>query len=129
MVVRIQPSLPYRNARRRPEPQPPSRTRRLLLHALFMLVTAGLVVNGLVGERGLLESLEAGRQHRWLQTEIEQLRHHNDRLRRQARRLREDPATIEAVARRDLGLIRPGELVFLLNDAPSTERPHRAGIR
>ena len=128
MVVRIQPSLPYRNARKRPEPKPPLRTRRLL-HVLFMLVTAVLMVNGLVGERGLMESLEAGRQHRWLQTEIERLRHHNDRLRRQARRLREDPAAIEAVARRDLGLIRPGELVFLLNDTPSTDRAHRAGVR
>ena len=33
------------------------------------------------------------------------------------RRLNEDPATIESVAREQLGLIRPGEVVFILKDA------------
>jgi cell division protein FtsB len=34
-----------------------------------------------------------------------------------ARRLREDPSAIESVARRDLGLIKPGEKVFIVKDA------------
>jgi len=32
------------------------------------------------------------------------------------RRLNEDPETIESLARQDLGLIRPGEIVFILKD-------------
>jgi len=32
----------------------------------------------------------------------------------EARRLREDPAAIEAVARRELGLLRPGELLVFV---------------
>ena len=35
-----------------------------------------------------------------------------------ARRLREDPAAIEEIARRELGLIKPGERVFILKDVP-----------
>ena len=33
-----------------------------------------------------------------------------------ARRLREDPAAIEEQARRELGLIKPGEVLFIVND-------------
>lgn len=124
-----QPSLPYRNARKRQVvPEAPSRARRLL-HALFILVIAVLVVNGFVGERGLTESLEARRQHGWLQAEVHQLRVDNNRLRRRAHRLREDASAIEEVARRDLGLIRPGELVFLLNDTPATAMSRRGRAR
>ena len=31
-------------------------------------------------------------------------------------RLNEDPATIESLARQELGLIKPGEIVFILKD-------------
>ncbi len=37
-------------------------------------------------------------------------------LREEMRRLNEDPATIESLARQELGLIRPGEIVFILKD-------------
>jgi cell division protein FtsB len=32
--------------------------------------------------------------------------------------LKEDPAAIEEVARRELGLIKPGERLFILKDVP-----------
>jgi hypothetical protein len=35
------------------------------------------------------------------------------------RRLREDPTFIEEIARRDFGLIRPGERVFILRSVPA----------
>ena len=100
-----------------------------MVQALFGLAVATLLVNALAGDRGLIQSIEARRQHRWLQTEVERLRLDNDRLRQQARRLREDPAAIEEVARRDLGLIRPGEIIVLLSDIPPTERTRRARLR
>ena len=49
---------------------------------------------------------------------ISRLRAENARLREEARRLREEPAAIEEVARRELGLIRPGEKVFIIRDIP-----------
>jgi cell division protein FtsB len=43
-------------------------------------------------------------------------------LREQARRLREEASAIEALAREQLGLIRPGEILFILKDArPASE--------
>jgi len=42
----------------------------------------------------------------------------NDRRREEARRLLEDPSAIEDLARRELGLIKPGEKLFILKDVP-----------
>ena len=41
----------------------------------------------------------------------------NARLRAQVARLKSDPAAIEDLARRNLGLIKPGEKVFIIRDA------------
>src|SRR6185503_14215346 len=40
----------------------------------------------------------------------------NARLREQARRLRNDPRAIESVARGELGLLRPGEILVTVKD-------------
>ena len=42
----------------------------------------------------------------------------NARMREEARRLKEDPTAIEEIARRELGLIKPGEKVFIVRDIP-----------
>ena len=79
-----------------------------------------MIVDALVGERGLLAMRRARRQYSELSASIVQLRAENVRLREEARRLREDPTAIEELARRELGLIRPGEKVFIVRDhAPS----------
>ena len=91
--------------------------RRRTLQMLLVFVTLVLVINALVGERGLTETLRARRQHQELVTAIERLRTENARLRDEARRLRSDPSTIEALARQELGLIKPGEMLFIVKDA------------
>jgi cell division protein FtsB len=42
------------------------------------------------------------------------LKRENAGLREEARRLAEDPAAIESIAREEMGLIRPGEVLFML---------------
>lgn len=49
---------------------------------------------------------------------IARQRAENARLRDVVRRLREDPTAIEEIARRELGLIKPGERVFIVKDVP-----------
>ena len=61
--------------------------------------------------------MRAARYHQ-LAASVASQRAENARLREQARRLREDPGAIEEIARRELGLIRPGERVFIVKDAP-----------
>lgn len=86
------------------------------MHWLLLFVAAVIVADGLVGERGLLAMLRARREYDELATTIAKQRTDNARLREEARRLRDDPQAIEEVARRELGLIRPGEKVFIIKD-------------
>ena len=81
-----------------------------------------LGVDALVGEKGLTEKLRARRASRELMADVDRLRAENATLREQVRRLREDPAAIESVAREELGLIRPGELLILLRNAKPPAR-------
>ena len=80
------------------------------------MVAAIIVVDSLVGERGLLAMLRARKQYEELAATIARQRAENARLRDEARRLTDDPAAIEEIARRELGLIRPGEKVFIVKD-------------
>ena len=103
----------------------PVTARRKTLQMLLVFVTLVLVINALVGERGLMETLRVRRQHQDLEQAIEKLKADNVRLREDARRLLSDPATIEALARQELGLIKPGEVLFIIKDAkpaPASER-------
>ncbi len=89
----------------------------------FLLVGCVLVIDALVGEKGLLEMLQARQQYRSLEGSLAQVRSENARLREEARRLREDPAAVEDLARRELGLIKPGEKLFIVKDvAPRDPR-------
>lgn len=91
---------------------------RRLVHWLLLFASAFIIVNGLVGERGLLAMLRAQHEYDQLSAEIARQRAENERLREQVRRLTEDPSAIEEIARRELGLIRPGERVFIIKDLP-----------
>jgi cell division protein FtsB len=103
--------------RRSPQPKRPARSRRAV-HLLLIVVALLVAVDALVGDRGLLAMLRARKQGDELSAFIARQRAENARLREDARRLSEDPAAIEEVARRELGLIKPGERVFILKDIP-----------
>jgi len=102
--------------RKRVVPVPSSTFRRRGVHVLLIFVTLVLVVDALIGEKGLMESMRARRHYREVTASLDALRHDNAKLRDQVRRLNDYPATIESGAREDLGLIRAGEVVFILKD-------------
>ena len=95
------------------------------------LVAASLIAHMLLGERGLPANLRARREHRELTETVAALKATNRELRREAERLRNDPAAIEALARRELGLIGPGERLFIVTDgaAPPPVEPEPGGDR
>ena len=96
-------------------PLPRPRATRFWSHAL-VFAAAVLLANAVFGERGLMESVRARRAYAAAARELDAIRQANDRLRDEVRRLRSDPSAIEAVARRDLGLARPGEIVVTVRD-------------
>jgi cell division protein FtsB len=103
-------------------PARPGRARRIV-QLLLLFFAAVIVVDALVGDRGLLALRDARRRHDDLTAAIARQRAENARLREEARRLTEDASAIEEIARRDLGLIRPGEKVFIVKDRPPSTKP------
>ena len=102
---------------------PPRRRRRRTIEYLVVLVGCVLIIDALVGDKGLLAMVQARQQYRILERSLADARAENARFRDEARRLREDPATIEEIARRELGLIKPGEKLFIVKDvAPREQR-------
>lgn len=108
----------------KPEPSPleskttaPRRGRRTLRYVLVFIGVV-IVVDALVGEKGLLAMRQARQDYRALEGSLSAAKVENARLREEARRLREDPRAVEDMARRDLGLIKPGEKLFIIRDTP-----------
>jgi len=94
--------------------------RRVILVAL---VAVGAAVGLALDPQGLRHAgrLEADLER--LQAENEQLRAGNGRLRMELRRLADDPAVLERVAREELGLVRPGDVVFRMEDGHEPDAP------
>lgn len=115
----VQDPSPAPLRRRKSVPAAPpiwSPLRSRLLNYVLVFVSVVLVVDALVGDRGLLDTMRARRQHAALSAALAQQRLENDRLREHIRRYRDDPAAIEALAREELGLMREGELLFIVRD-------------
>jgi cell division protein FtsB len=111
---------PLRRQRTAPRPAGSRWRRGVTLLLGFVIIVLG--VDALVGEKGLTENLRARRASRELQSDVERLRIENAALREHVRRLREDPSAIESVAREELGLIRPGEVLVILKDGKPVSR-------
>jgi cell division protein FtsB len=83
-----------------------------------LLFASAVLVDAVVGERGLLATRRVRKQYEANAAAIERQRAENARLREHVRRLTDDPAVIEELARGELGLMRPGEKVFIVRDVP-----------
>jgi cell division protein FtsB len=102
-----QPALP---ARRDEHP----RLRRALLFAACVVAA-----NALVGERGLLGTIQARREFNRAVAELSRLQYENATLRGEVQKLQRDAKTIEGVARSQLGLIKPGEILVVVKNPPA----------
>lgn len=97
------------------------RKKAVTLASIIALIA--LLVGSLFGDRGFLQLAEQKRRAETLAGEIEALRTENGRLAEEIRALLTDPATIERLAREELGLARPGETVFLVQEEASADHP------
>jgi cell division protein FtsB len=95
---------------------PPSTLQRRIINLALVFVTVVLVVDALIGEKGLMESMRARREYHQLELSLDSLRRENARMEDEVKRLQDDPSTIEAVAREELGLIRDGEVLVIVKD-------------
>jgi cell division protein FtsB len=97
-------------------PTLPARRQNPWLRRGLVFVSCVVLFDGLFGDRGLVQTIKAGQELRRSSENLASLKRKNAELQDEVRRLREDPGTLEAVARADLGLIRRGEILVILKD-------------
>jgi cell division protein FtsB len=82
---------------------------------LYWFLIAGfvlLLLQDIFGRHGVLAMRRSQAEARKIQQEINQLDAENKKLQDHVKDLKTDPSTIECIAREDIGLARPGELIF-----------------
>jgi cell division protein FtsB len=88
------------------------------IRALFVVIGFELLM-AVAGDHGLLALQASRRDLDAMRAQVSTRRAENLALQRQIRRLQDDPAAIEELARRELGLIKPGEIVFTIREIPA----------
>ncbi len=116
-------ATPSTRARRRASAQETRVRRRRVAIWTLSLMLGALLVNAVVGENGYLATVRAAREEAALRTTVARLRVENERLQAEGRRLQTDPGAVEEVARRDLGMVRPGETMIVIRDAVTAAPP------
>jgi cell division protein FtsB len=102
----------------------PRRSRGVILFALLFLALL-LALDALVGDRGVFALIQARKEHAELDAALAAARAQNDRLRDEVRRLQEEDSAIEELARQNLGLVKPGEMLFIVKDVREPRKAPR----
>lgn len=100
-----------------------ARKRRLLFIAMLAILIAALSVGG---NRSLVRIYRMNKNKAELHREIERLKQGNQGLTREVQSLTADPGQVESIAREDLGLIKPGEVVYEFGLVRPTPVPRTA---
>jgi cell division protein FtsB len=99
----------------------PRRLGRRTMQYLLVFIGCVIVVDTLVGDKGVLQMLKKRQDARALEQKLATARADNAQMLAQIKRLESDPAAIEELARKKLHLIKPGEKLFIIRDAPPAD--------
>lgn len=98
---------------------PDARGRRQRTITWILLAAVGvLLVNAIIGENGYLSTVQARQEEAVLAHAVARVRTENQHLQTDRKQLQDDPRAIEEAARRELGMVRPGEAVVIVQKAP-----------
>jgi cell division protein FtsB len=92
--------------------------RTILGLALFLLA-----IHDIFGSHGLLAMRRTQAQVQELRGEIDRLNQENTHLNKQVQALRSDPKAVERIAREEMGLARPGEMIFKIPESQDSQAP------
>jgi len=91
------------------------KTQRFLRHygrALLGLLVLILVVHDIFGTHGFLAMRRTQQEIKKVDANLDQLNKENLQLEQEVKELKTDPHKIEKIARDELGLARPGEVII-----------------
>ena len=89
--------------------------RHILGLALFILLA-----HDVFGPHGLIAMRRTQKEIEQIREQIGKMNDQNKSLAEQVSSLKSDPKSIERIAREEMGLARPGEMIFRLPDPPKT---------
>ena len=89
---------------------------------VFSVTLCLFLVYSAVGERGFIRLYQMIRERDNLRVRVHTLEEQNMRLTEEIGHLSDDPATVESLARIGLGLVRPGETVFIFPGAAGDDQ-------
>ena len=92
-----------------------------MVQYLLVFTCVVLAIDALVGDKGVLQMMKKRDDVRALERDVATAKAENSRLWREIQRLKNDPAALEELARRDLGMIKPGEKLYIIKDAPPAD--------
>ena len=86
--------------------------------ALLGLLLLALLVHDVFGTHGYLAMRHTQQEIQKVRTTIDQLNKENAQLEEEVKELKSDPHKIEKIARDELGLARPGEVILKVPQSP-----------
>jgi cell division protein FtsB len=96
--------------------------RQILGLALF-----ALLVHDVFGPHGFIAMRRTQKEIDQIREQIGKVNDENKALSEQVSALKSDPKAIERIAREEMGLARPGEMIFRLPDAAKPGDPQKPG--
>lgn len=88
------------------------------LRTILGLAILALAIHDVFGPHGFLAMRRTRKEIQQFSAEMQQLNKENQALSQEVLSLKSDPRLIERIAREDMGLARPGELIFKLPGSP-----------
>ncbi len=112
----------YNSNQKKPKPTSPTDGEWHPRFALVLLLVFGVLtlLISFVGEYGILSSYRLENQETELQQELQTLYFREQELIREVEALKTNPEYIESIARRELGLVRRGEIIYHFPEAEDT---------
>ena len=96
-----------------------------MLSAVLLLAIATVTASALVGEHGVPHLIRLRAERQELRRTAFALLEENARLHEELAHLKDDNLYLEQLARRQLGLVRPGEIVYRFRSSSRDGRQRR----
>jgi cell division protein FtsB len=87
-----------------------TRKRRFVFVAVVLAIL--IAASSVGGKKSLVKIFQMSKTRTELQQEIKRLRQVNEEIAREIQTFAHNPSQVEAIAREDLGLVKPGEIVY-----------------
>lgn len=100
----------------------PTQPTRRLAPAWLIVIVLLMLAFAMFGDRGVLRTIQSNRYRAELQGELQKLQDERQQLREEINRLRQDKDYLEQLARKKLGMVREGELIYQFEENPDTEK-------